>query len=415
MEPLKNQWGSVKVYIRHTKECPESETPDEQAKCHCAKWLYEYQREGKPIRRSLNTYSWPEALREATRVLDGFNPEIAKARAAEEQKKREVMTVHDAAQIWLDKTKNEHGEGQTLKKYQGVVSKLEDWAGRKRIEYIQDIKPVDLAAWYQTTAWTDYADSTRQVWWANLRMMFKLLHEMKVVADNPIVAIKAAKPKGEHVQGPYTDEQIDAMFAHIDAAGELIPEKRRAEGVQRLRAFLTLLLHSGCDPIDAVRFRQDMIEPTQVGKRKVSVFRYRRSKTGVMAVVPLADGVVKVIRSAPPCTRGPEGMPFRCCPDTQIESDLADYSKQIRAVLKAAGVRWVVLPPDRDGRVRRKAANIKQLRHTFAIRMLLAKHSEETVARMLGHKNTVMLRKHYAPFIPRLDEMHVQTVVEKWA
>jgi integrase len=41
-------------------------------------------------------------------------------------------------------------------------------------------------------------------------------------------------------------------------------------------------------------------------------------------------------------------------------------------------------------------ANAKQLRHTFAVRMLKQGKRTENVAKMLGHVGDEMVRKHYA-------------------
>jgi len=48
------------------------------------------QRGLKPQRYSLVTPSWAEAMAKATKVLGGFDPEIAKAREQNAQKARQV-------------------------------------------------------------------------------------------------------------------------------------------------------------------------------------------------------------------------------------------------------------------------------------------------------------------------------------
>jgi integrase len=61
--------------------------------------------------------------------------------------------------------------------------------------------------------------------------------------------------------------------------------------------------------------------------------------------------------------------------------------------------------------VTQKAANVKQLRHTFAVRQLKAGQRPEEVARMLGHVDTDMVRKHYAPWVADLDKAHIMRVL----
>ena len=65
----------------------------------------------KPRRHSLKTPSWAEADTKATKVLDGFHPEIAEARKREQVKKEaeEETTIEEAVQLWLDRTEHMYG------------------------------------------------------------------------------------------------------------------------------------------------------------------------------------------------------------------------------------------------------------------------------------------------------------------
>jgi integrase len=63
---------------------------------------------------------------------------------------------------------------------------------------------------------------------------------------------------------------------------------------------------------------------------------------------------------------------------------------------------------------RRKAANVKQLRHTAAVRWLRQGQRGEEVAKMLGHTNAEMVRRYYAPWVKDMDVAHVSRVVSQW-
>lgn len=102
----------------------------------------------------------------------------------------------------------------------------------------------------------------------------------------------------------------------------------------------------------------------------------------------------------------PAGMPFRH-PENKPESDAANWSRRVGRVLDAAGVKCVELPADKHGKARRKRANAKQFRHTFAVRQLVKGLRPEVVAKQLGHVDATMVRKHYAPWVPELDEAHI--------
>jgi integrase len=178
----------------------------------------------------------------------------------------------------------------------------------------------------------------------------------------------------------------------------------------RLLAFVTLLLNTGCDVVDAVLFDQANLTSQTVASSEVYVYRYDREKTGKPAVIPLADDIARVLLDVPMLTYNPEEMPFRC--EGNRQADVQVWQYRVKQVLRDAGVKWVELPRSKDGRARRKAANVKQFRHTFAIRQLVAGQREETVARMLGHSDTKMIRSHYGAWVKERDDAHVREVIE---
>jgi hypothetical protein len=51
-------------------------------------------------------------------------------------------------------------------------------------------------------------------------------------------------------------------------------------------------------------------------------------------------------------------------------------------------------------------------RVVFAVQQLRAGVRPEQVAKMLGHVDTTMIRKHYAPWVEELDTAHVRMIVE---
>src|ERR1035437_9299172 len=117
MEPLKNQWGSVKPYTRHSSSC---ETPDLDT-CSCPKWLYVNFRGGDRVRYALGTPSWAEALELATDKLNELNPEIANAREAAKVEETKLVTVPDAFQMWYDRTTAKLGTGtSTINQYRSI-------------------------------------------------------------------------------------------------------------------------------------------------------------------------------------------------------------------------------------------------------------------------------------------------------
>ena len=105
MQPLKSVYGSVKAYTRHQLNCRHKGTAHNA--CRCPKWLYVRQKGAKARRYSLSTPSWAEALSEATKLLEGMNPEVAAARQQRAEQTRKAVTIADAAETWLKRTEYE--------------------------------------------------------------------------------------------------------------------------------------------------------------------------------------------------------------------------------------------------------------------------------------------------------------------
>jgi integrase len=278
------------------------------------------------------------------------------------------------------------------------------------------VTTLQLEAWYSSAAWKKYGEAARSQRWTVVRSMFAFLLERKVTTHNVCAPIKPTPLSGSLVQGPFTDDQVEAVFTQartIQIHDRNILKAERNVYRARLLAFMTLLLHTGCDLIDAALFQPGQIVDLDVDGNIVPVYRYNRIKTGVLAVIPLSAEVAQVLRSVPTLPSNPEGMPFRT--KSPLAGDPKFWSRRIRKCLRAAGVTKVTLPRDNRGRVRTKTASAKQFRHTFAVRQLRAGQRAEEVATMLGHVDTAMVRKHYAPWVEDLDTAHVRRIVQRRA
>ena len=62
------------------------------------------------------------------------------------------------------------------------------------------------------------------------------------------------------------------------------------------------------------------------------------------------------------------------------------------------------------GRIRRP----QRTRARSSVRALKAGQRPEEVAKMLGHVDTTMIYKHYAPWVKDLDDAHIKRVVSGW-
>jgi integrase len=401
---LQSAYGSVRPYTRHTTECTNQ---SDDNSCPCPKWLYVFSSATKEKRRyTLNTPSWAEALREASDALRGLDPEIAASRA-KVQDTRAPLTVREAMHLWVARSENKLGkDASTIVQYRHLEELVSGWAKELGIKYAKDITSHQLESWYASEEWTRLAPTTRKQRWAVLRVMFAHMVKVKAISESPADPIEAANVTSDHVQGPYTETQVKAILAHVEDVPQTVIDK--AAYVTRLRAFTRLLLDSGCDVSDALQYGQHQLEKMRIERRDVWVFRYRRQKTKQQAVIPITAELAKMLRQLPLEPGVSLDAPFRV-QGISLKAAQNRWSRRVQYVISAAKVTHVDLP---DGRT--KAANVKQLRHTAAVRWLRQGQRVEEVAKMLGHTDAEMVRRHYAPWVKDMDVAHVSRVVSQW-
>ena len=93
------------------------------------------------------------------------------------------MTVKDAGDMWIERTRDEYGKNGNdpgvLQQYKTLMARLQKWAQREHIDFIQDITPIQLENWYRSHDWKKYAETTRRQRWGCLRSFFHFLKEQK--------------------------------------------------------------------------------------------------------------------------------------------------------------------------------------------------------------------------------------------
>lgn len=425
MDTLKNQYGSVKPYTRHSESC---KTPDVDS-CSCPKWLYVNPRNGERVRYALGTPSWAEALERAADKLATLNPEIAESRAAKQKVERNRKTVYEAINLWLDRTRTLYGvDAQIVNQYRstfGWVDKdgvrrgaLLKYAYERHIDYIDEFTPLVCQQWLTGPAFPGKSPYSRHQRWGTVRSFFKFLSELGVLADSPVRVIKAPEAGDSFAHAPYTDEQYNSILDQADwYVDERVRNGERDMYCTRLHSFLELLRWTGMDVIDAVQFHAGLITDTKVSGATVPVLRYRRQKTGVEGIIPIEPKLAKRLRSIPMAPKSAPGTVFRY-QGNDVKSDVHNWSRRISALIKLANITAIPLMGrdgtptlDRFGTQQNATPDVKMLRHTFAVGELVKGVPEEVVAKMLGHSSTEMIRKHYAPWCKRRDDAHIQAVL----
>ena len=425
MKSLKNRWGSVKPYSRHSATCPNSAHPDKND-CRCPKWLYVYKRGERRKRYALNTPSWAEALKEAARVLEEMNPEIAEARAAKKEQETKLVSVPDAFQMWYDRTIRKVGdETSTIRQYRSIFGWIEDNDDRKvrghllqyiaafnkrqaaedRIEYIQQITPLWLQRFHDS-GMTGLKPDTQRHRWGVIRSFFAHMHRIGVLPSDPSFSIQRIGSSGEIGHIPFTDAQYKAILDNADwYVDERVRSGEREVYCARMHALLELLRWTGMDLIDAVQFRP-AVQIDDAG-----VLRYRRKKTGALAVIPLQPHLPALLRGVPEAPGSVAQMPFRY-QGNQLKSDVHNWSRRCARLFQLAEIKAVTLTAP-DGKTYTKKPETKAFRHSFAVWALtVARMRVEIVSKMLGHKLVSTTEKHYLPWIKGRDAYLIEEVRE---
>jgi site-specific recombinase XerD len=414
--------GAIKVYSRHVNGCKRTDPDDNR--CACPKWAYE-NRPNHPRRRyALNTPSLSEARAEAKRIFDAWDP------TKKQQNNR--TTVEAAIQMWLDRTRNMFGEDADIvnqyrstfgwRDAQGnargnLLKYVERWNEthqREPIVHIQEITPLFCQEWHDS--WNgSYSDDTRKQRWGTVRSFFKFLTDLGVLDVNPAVQIKAVKARQVFAHVPFTDEQYERILNEADwYVDERVKNGEREVHCRRQHLFLELLRNTGMDLGDAVMFQSSLIRDEVVDGKTVSVLRYRRSKTGVEAIIVIDTMLAEGLRNIPLAPMSVPYRPFRY-QGNQLHSDVHNWSRRVARLIKLAKIGRLQLI-NRDGTEAvddrglpiTRNPDTKMLRHSFAVGQLLKGLRPEVVAKQLGHVDTAMILKHYAPWCKERDLQHLR-------
>jgi integrase len=174
---------------------------------------------------------------------------------------------------------------------------------------------------------------------------------------------------------------------------------------------MTLLVEVGLDVVDATLHEPSRVRREVIEGKAVITYDYRRNKTGKPATLTISEELAQRLLTVPLEPNYVEGMPFRS-KGANLRSNSSTWSSRVMGVVRASGVTRVELPGlDKNGMPRSKAANVKQFRHTAAVRNIEKGYSLELVARILGHSDVTMLEKHYAAYNDRLRHEHLRRLV----
>jgi integrase len=262
--------------------------------------------------------------------------------------------------------------------------KWEDFAAGKRFFDVRRNKPhkymvlcqlleglYQMYEWRSTWTFKKYDDgglsASWKVHWSIVKSMFTHAFSLGWVSTNEAAKLKGFKTKSQQVQ-PFTPDQITAILAAVDKCGW---DKAKA---QRIRMVALLMRWSGMAIRDSVYLRRSALD-------KQNRIHTERTKTRQAVFVPLPPGVADGLRALP--VIHPEYFFWDgVTPSIKV---LGEYGRWLIKAFKVAGI---------------ASGHSHQLRHTFAVQMLVAGTPLETVSRLLGHKSVAVTEKHYSAWVP---------------
>ena len=354
------------IYRRHQRDCEHQGEGRSYRRCRCVIWV-----DGTvgdvDIRKSLHTRDWQKAQ------------DIVRQWEAEGQRVEETppITLKEACDKFMADAEARGLREPTLYKYRLLFSRLQTFAESQGIECLCECD-LDCLRRFRGT-WPNRNIAARKKLEA-LRAFFRFSWESDWIPSNPAIKLKPPKITDPPTM-PFSPEDVAQVLA---ACGRYRGGRVNA---QRLQALVQLLRFSGLRIRDAVTLRRERIV-----NGKLLLYT---AKTGTPVYMPLPEFVVQELEMS--SSTNPryffwsgEGKPKSC---------VGDWQRSLKKLFRLAGV------PD---------GHAHRFRHTFACNLLLAGVPLDRVATLLGHTNSKITEKHYAPWIRARQEQLEVDVRRVW-
>jgi site-specific recombinase XerD len=358
----------LRVYRRHTAECPGQRQGRSYTKCNCPIWV-NGTHNGEPIDQSLGTRSMQDALRQVALLEDPHATLLKPISEAIDAYKKHILPL----------------EASTQRKYACVLGQFQAYSESAGLKYMGDAGVENLDDFRSTRK---LAPTTSAKELTILRLFLSFCLERKWITENPAKKIKPPRNIKPKEVIPYEPNEITRMLAACDGIGNSTYERLRA------RALLLVLRYTGLRISDAATLRKDRIQNGRI-------FLHTK-KTGGMVFLPVPKQLEEALNALPP-PRGAGEHP-RCYFWNEISSRrcvLNSADRMLRTVFKRAGV---------------KGAHPHKFRHTLATELLARGYTEQDVADILGISPAVV-RQHYAKWSQsrqeRIDEA-MRSLHELW-
>jgi integrase/recombinase XerD len=363
--------GSVIVFARHTKTCPQRADTSGTVDCQCIRWM----QFPSGRRKSTKAWTWARAEDAARRELGGVN--VPKSTAG--------ITVEKAIEDWLqerDSSKIHNVKARYL------TAKLLAWCRRNDIERLNQIEKHALSMWRNQEWKYSKGDSTSlKVHWSVIGSFFAWCSEEDLISANPCPKLKKDFKKKKKKVRPFEPQEIDQLLAAAMSMKGWSEEKRI-----KMRAMILLMRWSGMAINDAVCFLRSNLKGQHIHNQ--------RHKTEKEFFVPIPQWVADLLRAVH--NDDPEYFFWHLhrsgSKRVRRASIVSIFGEQFRDVCQAAGI----------------VGHSHMLRHSFASYHIANGISIDRVAEWLGH-DPAETKKTYSHWVPERNEMSIAAMRESWA
>jgi integrase/recombinase XerD len=302
-----------------------------------------------------------------------------------------AITISDAVERFLADAKARNLSDSSLKKYRVLLQgrrsserasmTLEEYAEKHGYQLLKQID-VDVLRDFRQR-WKDAPLAARKKL-ERLRAFFRFALEGGWVSSNPALAIKPPLLHDNPTM-PLDDEELEKIYSKL---AEFIAERRAtahgqatgSDHLDRLRALLLVLEHSGLRIIDAIQLNSRQILDGRL------VLRAQKNQGDVNLPVP-----PHVLAELESLRTNERHLFFFWSGEGKPETATGNYRRTLRALGEYCKV--ADLHPHR-------------FRDTFAVRLLQSGATLDRVARALGNRSVRVVERHYAPWIKsRQDEL----------
>ena len=401
---------TITVFTRHSPECP-FKGKREYKKCNCRKALYIYE-DGRDKTISAKTRSWSKAEQFAKSELAARDPvqrELQRIKAQEEKKRVAALskniTVADALFRWVSGLKGR--KAATSKVHATFVRKVQAWATRTGITYLNEVTPDMLDEWRGKWApdavekYDRMGDTTQSHFQSRLKGFLEWATAIRLIEANPSAALDHISASKERTH-PLTRPQFEQLLAAIDPFCNSRTDMIRRFG-NELRAVFLVQRWTGLRIGDVVLLPRTGM----VGNR----LTLRTQKTNALVDRPLPVVVVNALAALSP-SRPDFSTEHFFWLEGMKKTSLPTKWTQIIMALNTC-LKFI----DEEGQPLRFHSHM--LRDTFAVELLLAGWALEDVSRLLTHDSVATTETYYARWnrarLTRLEDRLVQELTQMGA